>query len=59
MTRAEKAEAVLQIVEQFVKDQSIHCAETIWQCDWVIENAYEFIDDLVSIAGFLPDEEDE
>ncbi len=59
MNRTEKAEAVLQIIEQFVKDQRIYCAETIWQCDWVIENAYEFIDDLVSIAGFLPEEEDE
>jgi hypothetical protein len=50
--RAAVAEKVLAIVEKFVVDQRIHCPETIHQCDWVIENAYEFIEDLCEVAGY-------
>jgi len=59
MNRKDKAEKVLQIVESFVKDQQIHCPEVIYQSDRVIMNAYEFIDELVSIAGFLPDDKED
>lgn len=58
MTREEKAEMVLQLVEKFVTDQRIYCEETIFQCDRVIENAYEFIADLVEVTGYLPEEDD-
>lgn len=58
MTREEKAEKVLRIVERFVNANDIHCAETIYQVDRVIENAYDFIFDLVEVAGYLNDEED-
>lgn len=54
-----KAEKVLQIVEKFVFDQRIFCEETIYQCDRVIENAYDLIADVINVAGFLLDAEDE
>ena len=51
---------LLQICEKFIKDQRIHCAETISQTDRVIENAYEFIQDICDLVGYMPlDDEDE
>lgn len=46
------------IVQNFVIAQNIYCAETIYQTDRVIENAYEFIEDLVEIVGYLPDDDE-
>lgn len=40
-------------------DNSIDCEETIYQCDWVIENAYDFIGDLFNIVkSELPTKDD-
>lgn len=36
-------------VAAFIRDNGITCDETIYQCDWVIENAYTFISDLFEI----------
>jgi hypothetical protein len=33
----------------FFKENRVDCVETIHQCDWVIENAYEFMSDLFEI----------
>lgn len=52
MIREEKAEKVLQLVERFIKDQRIYCSETVYQSDRVIENAYEFIDDVCTVVGY-------
>ena len=42
---------------EFVEAQQIGCLETIYQTDWVIENAYEFIEDVCDIVGYKEDEE--
>ena len=53
-------DALYDRVKRFMEENGITCEETIHQCDWVIENAYEFISDLFEIVE--PDldiEEDE
>ena len=42
---------------EFVESQQISCPEIIYQTDWVIENAYEFIEDVCDIVGYKEDEE--
>lgn len=45
-------------VFRFMMENKIDCSETIYQCNWVIEDAYEFIDDLFKIIkSELPTEE--
>lgn len=44
-----------QFCQDFIKAQNIHCAETIYQTDRVIQNAYEFIEGVCKIVGFLKD----
>ena len=41
---------------KFINDQKIDCAETIHQTDWVIENAYGFIEDICEIVGYAENE---
>lgn len=41
---------------KFINEQKIVCAETIHQTDWVIENAYEFIEDICEIVGYAENE---
>ena len=33
-----------------MKDNDVTCEETIHQCDWVMENAYEFLGELFNIV---------
>jgi hypothetical protein len=42
---------------EFVEAQRIGCPEIIYQTDWVIENAYEFIEDVCDIVGYKEDKE--
>jgi hypothetical protein len=42
----------------FIEKQSIGAPETIHQCDWVIENAYEFIEGVCNIVGYVDEEEE-
>jgi len=51
--------ALWNVCSKFIKDQEIGCAETIYQTDWVIENAYEFIEKVCGVVGYLPYEEEE
>ena len=37
---------------KFINDQKIDCAETVFQSDRVIENAYEFIREICDIVGY-------
>lgn len=47
-------------VMKWIEENKISCEETIHQCDWVIENAYEFMGDLFNIVEpLLPEEEEE
>lgn len=54
-----KESQLTKIVEQFIADQRIYCPETIYQTDRVIINAYEFIEELCNVVGYLKDDEDE
>ena len=51
--------ALWNVCKKFVEDQNIGCAETIYQTDWVIENAYEFVEQVCNVVGYQPYEEDE
>lgn len=37
-------------VIKFMIDNKIDCEETVHQCDWVIENAYDFIEELFKLV---------
>lgn len=47
------------VCKKFVEEQQINCPETIHQCDWVIENAYSFIEEICAIVGYLEQNEGE
>ena len=51
-------EKVYQIVKKFVADQRIYCSETVYQSDRVIENAYQFIEELCEVVGYRDFKED-
>lgn len=60
MSDEERAIELLKLCRRFIAEQHIYCAETVYQSDRVIENAYEFIEDVCDIAGYFPsDDEDE
>jgi GTP-dependent phosphoenolpyruvate carboxykinase len=50
-----QAQALVAHCEQFIQDQRIHCAETVYQTDRVIQNAYEFIEGVCDILGYYDD----
>ena len=56
-----QAQQLHKVCEKFIEDQRIHCAETVYQTDRVIENAYEFIEGVCDIVGYYddPDRADE
>lgn len=41
----------------FISAQQISCAETIYQMDKVIENAYEFIEGVCDIVGYVENDD--
>lgn len=43
---------------KFIEDQRIGTAETVYQSDRVIENAYEFIHQVCEIVGYLQQDEE-
>lgn len=46
-------------VQKFVEAQRIWCAETVYQSDRVIVNAYEFIHDACEIVGYFEREDED
>ena len=54
-----KRRQLWKVCEQFVADQDISCAETIYQTDRVIENAYLFVEKVCDIVGYAEMEDDE
>lgn len=46
-----------EVVQSFVEEQEIRSAESIYQCDRVMENAYEFIEECCDVVGYHEDEE--
>lgn len=55
MTDADK---VFKIVKAFVEKHGISCPEAIGQNDRVIEDAYNFIEDLCNVVGYIEYDED-
>lgn len=47
------------IIQNFVEKHNITCAETIYQVDNVIVDAYDFIQELVELVGYKEREDDE
>jgi hypothetical protein len=46
---------VFNSVINFMIENDVTCEETIYQCDWVIENAYDFMADLFkNVKTYLP-----
>ena len=52
-----KAEKLLKICKKFRDDHDISCPETIYLCDNVIEDASEFIEQIMEIIGYVKSEE--
>jgi hypothetical protein len=44
---------------EFITKQKITCPETIFQSDRVIENAYEFIQEICDIVGYAKYEDED
>lgn len=53
-----KEQKLLKLCQKFIKDNKISCPEAIYQCDWVINNAYDFIENICDIVGYLNPEEE-
>ena len=47
-----KQEQLWALCEKFIKDQTVSCPESICQCDRVMENAYDFIEDICDLVGY-------
>lgn len=54
----ENAQDLWTACEEFIKENDITCAETIYQTDWVIENAYTLIAEICKIVGYVGDDEE-
>lgn len=52
-----KAIELWNLCKKFIDDQNIGCPETIYQTDWVIENAYHLIERICDIVGYKESEE--
>lgn len=59
MTKEEVLIKLYNHVNRFINAQQISCAETIQQCDRVIENAYDFIETCCDIVGYVPENEED
>jgi hypothetical protein len=44
---------LMELCKKFIRDNGIHCVETIYQTDHVITNAYDFIADICDIVGYV------
>jgi len=55
--RKKKQKELWNLCETFIKENRIGCPETVGQCDWVIENAYDLIENICNIVGY--DESDD
>ena len=53
------SERLEKICKDFVAKQEITCAESVYQSDRVIENAYEFIESICNEVGYHKCEDNE
>ena len=54
-----KQEELFNLCKKFIDQHHIHCAETIYQSDRIIENAYEFIEQICDVVGYVELEDDD
>ena len=56
----DKSAELRELCQRFIRENQITCDETIYQCDWVEENAPDFIREICEIVGYcrVDDEED-
>ena len=47
---------LIELCQKFIADNDITCAETVYQTDRVIENAYEFIEAICDLVGYHEDD---
>ena len=48
---------LLELCHKFIDDNNITCAETIYQQDRIITNAYELIEHICDLIGYKQSEE--
>jgi hypothetical protein len=53
MPDKKKKQALWDACEAYIEKQQISCPETIGQCDWVIESAPDFIQQICDIVGYV------
>lgn len=53
----EKLKELYNVCSKFIEKQNITCPEVVYQSDRVIYNAYEFIEKICDIIGYVKDEE--
>lgn len=58
MINMDKKEQLWRLCQKFIIEQGISCPETISQTDSVIENAYDFIEDICDIVGYLENDDE-
>ena len=58
-TRAAIAERVLQAVEAWRAEYTPRCAESCYQMDRCVINAPQLVEDVMNIAGYHKDTDDE
>jgi hypothetical protein len=46
-----------RVCKDFIETQRIRCADSVYQDDLVIQNAYEFIKRVCELVGYFKDEE--
>jgi len=51
--------ALWKLCAKFVEDNNITCAETVYQSDRVIRNAYMFMHEVCEMVGFVDHEDGE
>ena len=51
-----EALALRTLVKKFIEDNTIICAESVYQTDWVVENSLEFIESLCEVVGYYKGE---
>lgn len=54
-----KEQELMEFCKKFIEEQQIWGGEVIFQSDHVIENAYEFIEGVCNIVGYMELPEDE
>ncbi len=50
--KTNKQKELFVLCKKFVDDNDIGCSEVVYQSDRVIENAYEFIEQICAIVGY-------